>query len=69
MFQHEGMRRVDPELLRETILTAPGWARVGLTAPRQQTREAAATELVQVIVRAIDGEDVSQDTRQIALPL
>lgn len=63
------MKRVDPQLLRETIRNAPAWARIGLTAPREQTRQAAAVELAAVIATALEGAAEEQDSRQMALPL
>ena len=69
MFHNSGMEQIDSQLLQDALLAAPGWARVGLTAPSEQIREAAASELVQVIVRTLDRATTISDTRQIALPL
>lgn len=59
----------DPSSLALTLLTAPAWARVGLTAPSEQLREAAATELAQTIIGALEGSQTLYDARQMALPL
>ncbi|MCW2414744.1 MULTISPECIES: DUF6771 family protein [unclassified Sphingobium] len=52
----------------KALLSAPGWARVGLTAPRDQLREAAARELALQIQSVIDGDDGLPDPRQTSLP-
>jgi hypothetical protein len=52
--------------LAHTLLTAPAWARVGLTAPNERLREEAAAELAETIIDALEG---SHDVRQMALPL
>lgn len=51
------MNKIDPFRVAETILAAPGWARVGITAPVSHIRIAAAQELARVIL-----EDVARDT-------
>lgn len=53
--------------LINALLTAPGWARVGLTAPREQLRNAAAKELALQIQSLIEGYD-EPDPRQTTLP-
>lgn len=53
----------------QAITAAPGWARVGLTAPNERIRTAAAAELAQVVVRALDGPASIPDARQMLLPL
>ncbi len=63
------MAQVDSLQLAHTLLTAPAWARVGLTAPSEQLREAAATELAQMIIGALEGSQSLYDARQMALPL
>jgi hypothetical protein len=49
------MERIDPTRVAETLLAAPGWARVGLTASVSHLRVAAAHELARAIL-----EDVGQ---------
>ena len=47
------MERIDAARIAETILAAPGWARVGITAPTSHIRVEAAFELaVKRITRA-----------------
>ncbi|TDW61572.1 hypothetical protein EDF57_109130 [Novosphingobium sp. PhB55] len=47
------MERIDPQQLSEAILTAPAWARVGITMPDARMRERAASELAQAIVEKL----------------
>lgn len=47
---HSGMERLDPTLIAEAILQAPGWARIGITAPSPVMREDAAAELARAIL-------------------
>ena len=59
------MERVAEAQLAETILSAPAWARVGITAPDDRIRVEAALELA----RSILGEEYRDDPRQLALTL
>lgn len=59
------MERVAPTELAETILAAPAWAKVGITAPNPRLREEAAIELARTIL----GNDPQFDPRQLALTL
>ncbi|WP_319801647.1 DUF6771 family protein [Sphingobium sp. B1D7B] len=54
--------------LADALLSAPGWARVGLTAPRDTLRMAAAKELALQIQSLMDGEEGVPDPRQASLP-
>lgn len=63
-----GMTRIDPDRVARALLDAPGWARVGLTAPTETIREAAAQELALTIAR-IDGEVAAADPNQLVLAL
>lgn len=63
------MTQPDSSSLAQTLLQAPGWARVGLTAPDEHIREQAATELASVILGALEGSQMPYDARQMALPL
>lgn len=63
------MNQPDPSSLAQTILLAPAWARVGLTAPSERLREAAAAELADTIMGALEASRPPYDARQIALPL
>lgn len=70
MFRHvTRMAQVDSLQLAHTLLTAPAWARAGLTAPSERLREAAATELADTILGALEGSQTSYDARQMSLPL
>ncbi|HEV7314247.1 MULTISPECIES: DUF6771 family protein [unclassified Sphingopyxis] len=51
------MDRIDTARVAETLLAAPGWARVGLTAPTSHIRVEAAFELARVIVESVTGEE------------
>lgn len=57
------MERVATDQLAESILSAPAWARVGITAPDDRMREEAALELA----RSILGEEYCDDPRQLPL--
>jgi hypothetical protein len=48
------MERIDTSAVAHAILDAPGWARVGITAPSSCLREDAALELARVIADAGD---------------
>lgn len=67
---HRRMERIDQSTIAATILHAPGWARVGITAPNETLRDAAAHELARTIIERIGGmtgDAVSPD--QLALML
>ncbi|AMG74913.1 DUF6771 family protein [Sphingopyxis granuli] len=64
------MEQINPSRIAETILTAPGWARVGITAPAPHVRTDAAHELARVILAAIEGGGTGAPAAdQPALPL
>jgi hypothetical protein len=63
------MTAVDPNSLAATLLTAPAWCRVGLTAPSQRLREQAAAELANAVLGALEGSTPAYDPRQMTLPL
>lgn len=48
------MSRKDENGVALAILGAPGWARLGITAPAAHLREDAAHELARVILAAMD---------------
>jgi hypothetical protein len=62
------MERIDHTQLKSAILEAPGWARVGITAPSEQLRDRAAQELALSIVDHLAGGP-TYDFNQLALPL
>ena len=47
------MTRIDLEKMACAILAAPGWARVGITAPARHIRDDAARELARSISEAL----------------
>jgi len=53
----EGMERIDQTRIAEALLAAPGWARVGISAPTPWMREDAANELARVIANCTDTGD------------
>jgi len=53
--------------LANAILSAPAWARVGITAPKESIREAAAQELALQIGKLIGLDMELPDPRQIDL--
>lgn len=44
------MMRIDETAIARAILSAPGWARVGITAPVERLREEAARELARAVL-------------------
>ena len=58
--------RIDEHTIAEAILAAPGWARVGLTAPAERLREEAARELARVI---LNDNDAGHSPDQLTLAL
>lgn len=63
------MMIIDPDRVAKALLDAPGWARVGITAPTEIIREAAAQELAMTIARLLDDSTVAPDPNQLALAL
>lgn len=64
------MSRIEENHVALAILGAPGWARLGITAPAAHLREDAAHELARVILAELDGtvpEDRSGDQMGLAL--
>jgi hypothetical protein len=55
--------------LAQSLLHAPAWARVALTAPNERLREQAAVELAQSVIAAIEHPPTIPDIRQMTLPL
>ena len=54
--------------LSEAILSAPGWARVGITMPDERMRVRAARELAQSIVERLTGSH-NDNADQLTLSL
>lgn len=63
------MTQPDSQWLAQSLLNAPGWARVALTAPNEHLRENAALELAESILSAWERQPVLPDGRQMTLPL
>jgi len=63
------MERIDTSAVAHAILDAPGWARVGITAPSSCLREDAAFELARVIADAVDAPVSARSPEQSTLPL
>lgn len=59
----------DPTDISEAILEAPGWARVGITAPSPRVREQAASELARTIAARLGGICDIEDGRQFSFEL
>lgn len=62
------MRRVE-ENVADAILAAPGWVRLGITAPAHHLRLDAAQELAKIIIDGMDGQIDPAPANQAALPL
>lgn len=58
-----------PVAFASMILSAPGWARVGIAAPSKRMREAAALELGVLIAEHITRPGEVALEGQMALPL
>lgn len=64
------MEQISTNRVAETILAAPGWARVGITAPAPHVRIDAAHELARIILTAIEAGDLAAPVAdQPVLPL
>lgn len=63
------MERDERPLIAHAILSAPGWARVGISDPKPSLREDAAMELAASIARALDDPPTpaSDDQPRLAL--
>ncbi len=66
-FHYWRMERIDPQQLSEAILTAPAWARVGITMPDEKMREKAAAELAHAIVDRLADYPAIPDPNQLSL--
>lgn len=70
LFYSEPMDRfADPTDISEAILHAPGWARVGITAPSPRLRAQAAIELAKAVAAQLNGTAMIEDGRQFSLEL
>lgn len=62
------MERIDPQTISNAILTAPGWARLGITMSEGEVGLKAAQEMAENIIRALVRQ-AEEDCDQLALPL
>nr|WP_229363910.1 DUF6771 family protein [Sphingomonas sp. PL-96] len=62
------MEPADPAAIATAILEAPGWCRVGITAPGEHLRKQAAKELALSIASSLDAQ-AAPDRNQLLLPL
>jgi hypothetical protein len=60
---------IDPDRVAALLLNAPGWARVGIAAPSEHIREAAAQELALTIARSLGETPRLSDPDQPMLAL
>lgn len=63
------MGNIDETRVAKAILAAPGWARVGISAPKESTREAAAQELALTITKMFGERSSVSDPNQLVLAL
>ena len=62
------MMRIDPTIIASSLLSAPDWARVGLTSTVERLREDAAIVLARAVVEQIEADAISQaDPNQLRL--
>lgn len=60
---------IDPTTLADALLNAPGWTRVGLTAPTERLRQQAADTLASYLCKRLEQPVVAHDRSQLRLPL
>jgi hypothetical protein len=63
------MTHIDTARVAETILAAPGWARVGITAPTSHIRVEAAFELARAIIESVKAGPEPTSPDQLGLSL
>lgn len=63
------MDKMDESRVAKAILAAPGWARVGISALKEGTREAAAQELALTIAKMVGEHPSAIDPNQLVLAL
>lgn len=59
---------INPDSIADTIMQAPAWALIGLTAPRDTLREDAAREVARHLYSTLY-RPANTDTGQLPLPL
>jgi len=65
---HGQMEQVSHTRIADILLSAPGWARVGLTMPDERIRVSAAEMLAVTILERLAEQPV-EDARQLHLPM
>ncbi len=60
---------IDSKTLADALLAAPGWARVGLTAPTDTLRQSAANTLAAYVCKQLENPISPPDRAQLRLPL
>lgn len=55
--------------IAEALLTAPGWARIGITAPSEWVREEAARELARAVLEGGERPPEASTEDQLGFPL
>lgn len=63
------MNHIDTARVAETILAAPGWALVGITAPTSHIRVEAAFELARAIIESVKAGPEPTSPDQLGLSL
>jgi len=63
------MERIDPDLIADALLAAPGWARLGLTERSEHIRRQAARELAVTVAEQVMGQSLAPDPAQLVLAL
>lgn len=63
------MERIDPRLIADALLAAPGWARLGLTEPRDHLRQDAAAELARAVADRLGAAPAADAAAQQVLAL
>ncbi|HEV2568758.1 DUF6771 family protein [Sphingomonas sp.] len=60
---------MEVERLSTILVSAPAWARLGLTVSDARLRERAADALAAIIAHRLEEPDIRPDRSQLALPL
>lgn len=63
------MLRIDEADVTDAILSAPGWARVGITMPDPAMRQRAASELARAVLVGLGVDATIDDANQLELPI
>jgi hypothetical protein len=63
------MERIELATIASILLSAPAWARIGLTVRDEQMRERAADTLAAKIVERLERPEPHDDSNQLVFPL